>query len=119
MTPDQFLALFPQFAAKSAAVPAALAEAALFVGEKWGKFAALGLGNYAAHKIVWGAVTSGEDIAAFDAGLITSKTVGRVSLGRATELAVMQFKNSFNYTKYGRRYLELRDTYAGIGAVTV
>lgn len=119
MTPTEFIQLFPQFTSLTAKVPAALAEAALFVGEAWEERAPLGLGNYAAHKLVWDAVTANEPITAFDADVrAISKTVGRASLSRSAELIRIAWEDSFNYTKYGRRYLELARL-AGMGAVAV
>lgn len=119
MTQAEFLQIFPQFTTVSGAVPAALAEAALFVGERWEEYTPLGLANYAAHKIVWDAVVSGEPITALDSEIrAISKTVGRASLSRSAELIKIAWEDSFNYTKYGRRYLELqRFVGAGMAAV--
>jgi hypothetical protein len=119
MTPTEFTTMFPQFASKASAVPAALAEAALFVGEAWAELAPLGVGNYTAHKLVWDAVTAGELITAFDADVrAISKTVGRASLSRSAELLKLAWEDTFNYTKYGRRFRELQRL-AGAGAISV
>jgi hypothetical protein len=109
MTQAEFLQAFPQFTSIAAKVAPALAEAALFVGEMWEEKAPLGLGNYAAHKLVWDAVTAGEPITAFDADVrAMSKSVGRASLTRSAELLKLAWDETFLYTKYGRRYLELQ-----------
>jgi len=118
MTKAEFLVLYPKFTPLTALVDAALAEAAMFVGERWAEKKDLGLGLYTAHKLVWDAVTGDEPLAAFDADLITTKAVGRASLTRSAELLKLAWDESFNYTKYGRRYLELRRI-AGAGALAV
>ena len=118
MTLAQFRLTYPTFAAKAnEAVEAALAEAAMFVGpEAWEERTDLGLGIYAAHRLIWDAVCSGDPLDAVDELAITSRTVGRTSYAIATELAKLQFSESFYCTKYGRRYIELRRL-AGAGAV--
>jgi hypothetical protein len=117
MTLAQFRAAFPAFTAVSNdSVNAAIAEARLFIGERWEEFTDLGLGSYAAHKLIWDTVINGEPIGLLDDLFITSKTVGRTSYSVAAELLKLQFDDSFYTTKPGRRYLELRRL-VGRGAV--
>lgn len=117
MTLAQFRNSFPAFAAVAdPTVNAALTEASLFVGERWEEFADLGLGNYAAHKLIYDAVVNGEPVDAYDDLIIQSRTVSRVTYSLASELLKLQFEDSYYCTKPGRRYLELRRM-VGHGAV--
>ena len=123
MTPAEFKVLFPQFVAEDEDRIQVFLDLAVpyFNEDRWGAFYTEGLANLVAHSIV----TANAEQAAFaaapnqlQAGDVSSKSVGSVSVGRDGTLLNKQAADPFLRTTYGQRYAYLRRK-AGMGGIAV
>ncbi len=123
MTVAEFKAAFPAFAdVDSDVVDRHIAASdPFFDTARWENLLDEGLGNFIAHRIVierrnqaMGVSSGTGDVVSRSQGT----TAGQVSMSRSPELAAMQFREPFNATEYGRRYLKLRSI-MGSGAMAV
>jgi hypothetical protein len=122
MTPAEFKANFPAFAAETDAFIQVNIDAAVpfFDIARWGGFYTEGLLNFVAHRIV----TMKADAASIGVGGSagggdwTSKTLGSFSITKNAQIASMFVDDPWTRTQYGQRYAWLRRM-VGIGMLAV
>jgi hypothetical protein len=120
MTPAEFKAAFPVFAAEDDAVIQRHINRSppYFNVSEWRGLYTDALGNWVAHYVVMEHIETANGTTGKDASLATSKTVGRVSVSYSDKVLDLQAKDPFMRTTYGREYLRLLRL-AGTGAVMV
>jgi hypothetical protein len=133
VTPAEFKAAFPMFSSTTDPVVQRHIDAALespgFDEEMWGTHLAAGLGYLVAHEIfmenkLTAAGTTGTSNANANANA-TTKTVGRVSVttsfssSSSSSSGASSGDDWFRQSFYGQKYIYLRDSYAGFGALAL
>lgn len=124
MTPVEFRLLYPEFVDVNK-YPTFMVQAQLSVGElrldvnRWGELREHGLGLFVAHQLVNRrliAESTAKGGAPSAAGVISSKSVGSVSVSYATGETAVDGAGNYNSTVYGREFWQLAQM-VGIGGI--
>ena len=122
-----FRASFPEFASTTTYPDAAVtmwltAAGDLLSAERWGNLLDLGTSLYIAHNLTLGAkdakAASMGGVGGGSAGVVSSKSVDKVSVAYDTGAGTIEGAGAWNLTTYGVRYLQLARM-VGAGAVQI
>jgi len=111
LTVDKFRLLFPAFADETkfpdATIQLWLDLGASYVNEGWGPSQAFGQGLWAAHELAKMTMASapGSSLSGIG-GIVSSKSVGPVSVGYDTTIGTIEAAGSYNLTMYGRQWYQ-------------
>lgn len=116
---DVFRAAYPQFSDLSAVAPATVAywltiAVARLDPFRWRDLLGEGLVLFVAHKVALGLVSAKNG--GVGGGVVSSKSVGGVSIAYNTEMGTEENGGAFNITTYGREFLRLARM-VGIGGI--
>ena len=116
-TPADFRIAFPEFA-DTTKYPDATVQTLINVGsvlvrpERWMNLTAFGVGLFTAHMLAMQQMAmnsaggaSGGGVPGSNVGLVTSKSVSKVSVGRDQGSTAMEGGGPWNYTVYGQQFL--------------
>lgn len=107
---DTFRAAYPQFGDLSAVAPATVAywltvAVARLPPSRWLNLLNEGLALFVAHKVALGLAAARNG--GLGGGVVSSKSVGGVSVAYNTELGTEEGGGAYNLTVYGREFLRL------------
>jgi len=120
MTPTEFKARFPEFAAESDARVQLFITGAdpMFDVQRWDSFYSLGVANYVAHALT---VANAQAAASASGKLLdtsTQKKIGDLSVSKSEMALMARLKDPFMATPYGVEYRRLCRI-VGLGALAV
>jgi len=115
---DTFRAAYPQFSDMIAVPPETVAYwlavgTARLAPSRWGNLLDEGLALFIAHKVALGLLAGKGGLGG---GVVSSKSVGGVSVAYNTEMGTEEGAGAYNLTLYGREFIRLARL-VGLGGV--